>query len=62
MYTCTFGGNRLKTSEFGLEDKVVEINRELAKISKEAAGDSAYVAGDLSATGQFIEPFGDMPL
>ncbi|AUG57849.1 homocysteine S-methyltransferase family protein [Acetivibrio saccincola] len=61
VYTCTFGGNRLKLAEFGLEDKVVEINRELAKISKEAAGDSAYVAGDISATGQFIEPFGDMP-
>ena len=61
VYTCTFGGNKLKLSEFGLGDKVVEINRDLAKISKEAAGDKGYVAGDIAATGQFIEPFGDMP-
>lgn len=61
VYTCTFGGNKLKLSEFGLGDKVVEINRDLAKISKEAAGDKGYVAGDIAATGQFIEPFGDIP-
>ena len=61
IYTCTFGGNRLKLSEFGLADKVVEINRDLAKISKEAVGDNGFVAGDIAATGQFIEPFGEMP-
>lgn len=61
IYTCTFGGNRLKLSEFGLEEKVIEINRSLVKISKKAAGNNAFVAGNIAATGQFIEPFGDMP-
>ncbi|MDQ2086611.1 homocysteine S-methyltransferase family protein [Herbivorax sp. ANBcel31] len=61
VYTCTFGGNRLKLSEFGLEDKVVEINKGLAQISKKAAKDDGFVAGDIAATGQFVEPFGDMP-
>ncbi len=52
LYTCR---NKLKLSEFGLGDKVVEIG--LAKISKEAAG---YVAGDIVGNSQFIEPFGSL--
>ncbi len=62
VYTCTFGGNRVKLAEYGLGDRVVEINRELAGISKRAAaGSNCFVAGDLAPTGNFIEPFGDMP-
>ncbi len=61
VFTCTFGGNRLKLEEFGLGHKTVELNRKLARISKEAAGDSAFVAGDLAPTGQFIRPLGDVP-
>lgn len=62
IYTCTFGGNRIKLEEYGLGEKVVELNRELARISKKAAaGSKCLVAGDLAPTGNFIEPFGDMP-
>ncbi|MFZ5987809.1 MAG: homocysteine S-methyltransferase family protein [Bacillota bacterium] len=61
VYTCTFGGNGIKLSEFGLGDRVVEINRRLAQLSKEAVGDKGFVAGDLAPTGQFVRPFGDMP-
>jgi len=58
VYTFTFGANRFKLDEYGLDHKVVEMNKKLAKISKEAVGDKAYVAGDLAPTGQYIEPLG----
>lgn len=60
IFACTFGANRIKLKEFGLQDQVGEMNRKLARISKEAAGTSCLVAGDLAPTGQFVEPFGDM--
>lgn len=60
--TCTFGGNRVKLEEYGLGERLIEINRKLAELSKKAAaGSNCFVAGDLAPTGNFIEPFGDMP-
>ncbi|NLY76190.1 MAG: dihydropteroate synthase [Firmicutes bacterium] len=61
VYTCTFGGNRIKLEEFGLADQTVEINRKLALLSREAVGQAGLVAGDLSITGQFVRPFGSLP-
>ena len=37
-----------------------EINRRLAEIAKTSAGGRALVAGDVSTTGRFVEPFGDL--
>ncbi|MDK2791727.1 MAG: 5-methyltetrahydrofolate--homocysteine methyltransferase [Deferribacteres bacterium] len=46
--TNTFGGTRLVLSEFGLEDKVFEINFKGAKIAKKAALEfNGYVAGSI---------------
>ena len=56
VYACTFGANRLKLSNYGLEAETVAMNRKLAEISK-AAMTTARVFGDLSPTGRFIEPF-----
>ncbi len=61
IYTFTFGGSRPKLEEYGLGDSVFKINKELAQISRETAGDNKLVAGDLAPTGKFIKPFGDMP-
>ena len=61
ILTCSFGGNRLKLAEFGLQDQVEQMNRALAGISKEAAGGRCLVAGDLAPTGRFVEPFGETP-
>ncbi|MFQ5900900.1 MAG: homocysteine S-methyltransferase family protein [Thermodesulfobacteriota bacterium] len=58
--TNTFGGNRIKLKEFGLEDKVREINQAAVRNAKEAAGKDVYVAGSLGPTGKFIEPVGDL--
>ena len=60
IYTCTFGGNRFKLDESGYGNRTVEINRRLAQLSREAAGEKAFVAGDLAPTGRFIEPLGDL--
>jgi 5-methyltetrahydrofolate--homocysteine methyltransferase len=59
VYTCTFGANRLKLEQYGI-DHPREINRQLALLARTAAGDGALVAGDLGPTGHFVEPFGDM--
>lgn len=61
VYTPTLGGNRRKLAEFGLENKVVELNRRLAEITRLAVGESGLVAGDISLTGDYIEPFGEVP-
>lgn len=60
IYAPTFSANRVKLSHFGLEDKVGEFNTRLVELSKKAAGGKALVAGDISPTGEFCEPFGDM--
>ncbi|MCX7841804.1 MAG: homocysteine S-methyltransferase family protein [Clostridia bacterium] len=61
IYTCTFGGNRIKLEEFGLGGRTFEINRRLAQFSREAAGSKCLVAGDLASTGRFVKPLGDLP-
>jgi len=60
IYAPTFTANRIKLSEYGLEDRIEEINKELVAISKEAAGDKALVAGDISMTGEQLSPMGKM--
>lgn len=56
----TFGGNRLKLREFGLEGRVQEINFAGIKNAKKAARGNAYVAGSMGPTGKFLEPVGDL--
>jgi len=58
--TCTFGGNRLKLSQYGVQN-ITETNRRLAEIAKKAAGGKTLVAADIGPTGHFVEPFGDLP-
>ena len=59
IYTCTFGANRLKLSQYGFEN-AGEINKQLALLARRAVGNKALIAGDISATGHFVEPFGDL--
>ena len=60
LYAPTFTSNRVKLEEYGLADQIVRINKELVAFSKEAAGDVAYVAGNLTMTGRQLIPIGDM--
>ena len=57
----TFSANRPGLRHFSLEDRLKELNAALAALSKEAAGDRALVAGDLSTLGRPLEPVGDLP-
>ena len=56
----TFTANRIKLSEYGLQDELVEINRTMVRLCREAAGDKAYVAGDMTMTGRQLYPTGDL--
>ena len=59
VYTCTFGANRIKLGQYGVSN-VVEMNRELALIARDAIGKRGLVAGDIGPMGQFVKPFGDL--
>lgn len=56
----TFTANRIKLEEYGLADKLVEMNQQLVAISKEAAGGKVLVAGDITMTGQQLYPMGEL--
>lgn len=60
IYAPTFGANRYSLSLHGLRDQLEKMNCTLVNISKEAVGDSAYVAGDITTTGKMMEPSGDL--
>ena len=60
LYAPTFTASRIKLEEYGLQDKLVEMNQKLVEISKEAADGKALVAGDLTMTGQQLYPIGDL--
>ena len=52
--TNSFGGNSFKLEGFGLADRVYEINRKAAEISRQAAGDDKYVLGSIGPTGKIL--------
>ena len=60
VYAPTFAANRISLRNFDLQDRVVELNTKLVKISKDAVGGRALVAGDLTTTGQLLEPQGNL--
>lgn len=60
VYSCTFGANRFKLNQYGVKKDVYSVNRELARLAKQACGKNALVAGDIGPTGLFIEPFGPL--
>ena len=60
VYAPTFTGNRIKLEEYGLSDRLEEINRTLVELSKQAVEGRALVAGDMTMTGQQLFPMGDL--
>jgi homocysteine S-methyltransferase len=56
--TNSFGANRVKLTQYGLQDQVVELNRAAAAVAREAAGDRALVAGAVGPPGIRLEPYG----
>ncbi|MBR6537336.1 MAG: homocysteine S-methyltransferase family protein [Lachnospiraceae bacterium] len=70
LYAPTFSANRIKLAEYGLEDRLEEMNRELVGLSKRAVGEymvekrSAefipFIAGDVTMTGKLLQPLGPL--
>lgn len=69
LYSPTFTANRIKLAEFGIEDRVEELNGILVNESKEAIrrfkeenpdAPECYVAGDITMTGRQLSPIGDL--
>jgi len=56
--TNTFGANRFKLTPHGMADKIGQINTQGARLAKEAAENSAFVAGAIGPLGIRIEPWG----
>lgn len=56
--TNTFGANRLKLKQYGLEDKTIEINRQGARTARDVAGETIFVAGSIGPLPQLVEPYG----
>lgn len=60
ILTNSFGASPHKLAGYGLEDKVYELNKAAAEISKKAAGDRALVLGSMGPTGIMVM-MGEVP-
>jgi len=61
--TNTFGANPVRLRNFGLEDKLREINLKGAKIAREAReieGQDVFVAGSMGPLGKLLAPLGEL--
>lgn len=58
--TNTFGAHRFKLGPHGLEAQVRKINREGARLAREAARGRALVAGSLGPLGKPLVPYGNV--
>jgi 5-methyltetrahydrofolate--homocysteine methyltransferase len=50
----SFGGTSFKLRHYGLEGRVAELNEAAARISKQAAGDKAWVIASIGPTGMML--------
>jgi methionine synthase / methylenetetrahydrofolate reductase(NADPH) len=60
--TNTFGANTVRLKNFGLEDKVEEINIKGVKIAREAReieGKEVFIAGSMGPLGKLLAPWGE---
>ncbi len=58
LETNTFGGNRKRLAAFGFGEKVKLINHAGVRIAREAARETAFVAGAVGPLGIRLEPLG----
>jgi len=59
VLTPTLGATSIMLKAHGIDD-CEAVNKKLCRLSKQAAGDNAYVAAELGPTGQFLAPMGDL--
>ncbi|MDR1745405.1 MAG: homocysteine S-methyltransferase family protein, partial [Planctomycetota bacterium] len=61
VLTCTFGANRIKLADHNLQNRMREINIANTLASRKVVPRGKFLFGDLSPTGQLVEPFGPFP-
>ena len=62
LETNTFGANRYKLAQYGLDKQVAEINHAAAQLAKEVADGGLLVAGAVGPLGVRLEPLGPTSL
>ncbi|MBI4828243.1 MAG: bifunctional homocysteine S-methyltransferase/methylenetetrahydrofolate reductase [Nitrospinae bacterium] len=60
--TNTFGANRFKLRQYGLEEQVARINRAGVALAREEARGAVFVAASLGPIGLSVEPYGKVSL
>ena len=66
ILTNTFGGSKIKLSNFGLGNDMVKINESAVNIAKEVINKERgsqkriFIAGSVGPTGKILEPYGDL--
>jgi 5-methyltetrahydrofolate--homocysteine methyltransferase len=58
ILTSTFGGSRTRLQKAGLGSQVEAINRRASELARQAAGEDAYVGGDIGPSGELMAPLG----
>jgi homocysteine S-methyltransferase len=62
LETNTFGANRLKLAQYGLDAQAGDFNRAAARLARDVAGDTHLVAGAVGPLGVRLEPYGPTSL
>jgi 5-methyltetrahydrofolate--homocysteine methyltransferase len=60
VQTNTFGGSRLKLSNYQLEAKTKEINQKAVEAVKKAVNTKAYISGTCGPSGEMLKPYGNV--
>ena len=60
IYAPTFGANSISLARHGLEKEVKRLNTGLVQMTRKAVGNQVLVAGDLTTTGEPLEPIGEL--
>jgi 5-methyltetrahydrofolate--homocysteine methyltransferase len=59
IQTNTFGANRYKLAEYGLENEVAALNAEAVAIARKGSRGRCMVAASIGPTGKILQPMGD---
>ena len=60
VYAPTFTASAPYLAQYGLEDRLEEINWELVALAREAVGPNVYVAGDMTTVGRPDVPYEEL--
>ena len=60
VQTNTFGGSRLKLSNYQLEAKTKEINQKAVEAVKKAVDTKVYISGSCGPSGEMLKPYGNV--